>query len=141
MERPHRDDAPWEEIELTRPPARLLSQITNRIRIERKLQASRKKAVYFLIALGGSLAALAGTFIALHGAFVQSEFFETLSLLYSDPEVIMANLNSFALSLLESLPALNLLFFFGALFLSLEALRGTVRHAALLFSSAKLIKR
>ncbi len=139
-QREHNDEFSADHLPTVRLPRRLFERIMNRIGIERKLAASRRKTTYFSLAFVGSIAALSVMFLALRGAVIASELPQALSLIFSDPQTVAQNWQDFSLFFLESLPVLYLAAFLVALFALLESLKYSVKYLEDLFTFSKLVK-
>jgi hypothetical protein len=122
-----------------KPPRRLFLRIVNRIRAEKKLAASKRKTVYFLLALGGSFVAFMAACAAVQSALVQSELIRIFSLLVSDPVEIVANWRDFGLFVIESLPVTAFAIFLVTLLALLESAKYAIKNMADILSSRKQI--
>ena len=132
MERHKKTDLFFDEKEAATPPPHLSGRIMGLVRAEKKLEAARKRAAYFVFALICSVVALAGAFLSLEGALVRAEVFKILSVIFSDPLAAAANWQSFVLFLLESLPVDYLIVFLAALLALLESLKYVAKYASVL---------
>lgn len=93
----------------------------NRIHREQRILVIKRRIAVFSIVLIGSIIAFFPVFNMLKSAFVESGFMQFLSLLFSDFEVVLSYWQSFALSLLESLPVLSLMAFLAVVLGFLES--------------------
>jgi hypothetical protein len=140
MERRREDSSIADGAETATPPVYLYGRIINRIRMEKKYRAARKRAAYFSFAFLASIIASLTTFFILEGALVQSEVFKLLSLIFSDPVTTAANWQDFGSFFLESLPVVYLAIFFASVFAFLESLRYAAKYMNETFSLSKLVK-
>lgn len=122
------------------PPSYLCKRIIDHIRIEKKLVAARKRAVYFSFALAGSTVAFLFAFFTFGGALIRSELFKLVSLLLSDPAAIATNWADFGSFFLESLPLAYLIIFLSAVFALLWSLRYAAKYASETFALSKAAK-
>lgn len=135
------DHGSFDQAKPDKPPKRLFKRIIARLNLEKKLASSRRRTLYFILALVGSLAAFLVACAALQNVLVQSELLKILSLAFSDPKTILANWQDFGLLVLESLPVISLAIFFIALFAFLESLKYAVKYLAQALSWSKKIKQ
>ena len=119
------------------PPPDLFGKVMARIEIEKSIKSSKKKTIYFLIALLASASAFFAGAAALNGAMAESRIASILSLMVSDPQVVIANWHEFGLFLLESFPGAYAAFSLAALFAFLWSLQYVVRYASKTFSLSK----
>ena len=119
------------------PPVYLFDKVIKRINSERELAVVRKKAVYFSLALIGSLVLFLAAFISLSGTLIQSEILKLLSVFVSDPGASLANWRNFGLFLLEALPVVHLALFFAALLAVLQSLKYVVKNLTNIFLLSK----
>lgn len=100
------------------PPAGLADFVFARIEKE-KIKRAKRQLVFSYFGLGGSFA-LATFVVAVFGqAFWQSEFWTMLSLIFSDISIVAGNLDTYALSLLETFPATHMAIFLIPIFMML----------------------
>ncbi len=109
----------------------------DRVRVEKKITSVRRRVFYFSAAFCGSVAVFLGACLALQNALVQSELFQILSLVFSNPGAIIANWQVFGLFVLESLPTLSFVGFLLAVILLVASARFAVRYATELVKLAK----
>jgi len=140
MEREREDEFFDYYIEPATPPPCLFGRIVSRIRTEKKIAASRKKAAYFTFAFAGSIAAFIGAAFALEGALIESELLKLLSVIFSDPGTAIANWQDFSFFFLELLPVAYIVLFLTSLFALLESLKYVVKYFSGTLSLSKLIK-
>ncbi|MFA5961835.1 MAG: hypothetical protein WC848_04095 [Parcubacteria group bacterium] len=100
------------------PPVNLAGFVFSRIKKE-KTRRAKRQLVFSYVGLGSSLllAMLAGIFFG--QAFFQSEFWVMLSLAFSDVAVVLANWDTFLLSLLETFPVVHAIIFLVPVFILL----------------------
>lgn len=78
-------------------------------RIEAEIgRAARRKRLFSWIGFGASFATAVVAIVYAGSALVQSEFWSLSSLLFTDAGVVLADWQTFGLSLLETLPAVSL---------------------------------
>lgn len=135
------EDQSFNRIDSVKPPKRLLGRIMSRLDSEKKLGSSKKKVVYFTLALFVSFAAFLAVGAALQSVLVQSELLRILSLVFSDPKDILANWQDFSFLILESLPAVSLAIFFVAFFIFLGSLKYVSKYLAQMLSWSRRINK
>jgi hypothetical protein len=113
---------------LTQPKADLYDRIINRINNEEKLIILKRKLFLRFFGLFLSVFALVPLIFRLFSDIASSGFTQFLSLLFSDFNIVMADIGDYVLSLLESAPALSLS-------LTLAALLATLFYTAKLADS------
>ncbi len=116
---------------------RLLMRITDRIRSEEKLSALRRRAIFSSCAFGISVLTFIGSCFLLQSVLVRSELLRVLSLVFSDPQAILANWRDFGLFILESMPAVSLAGMLMAFLLLLISARYAVRYLSKMLSLVK----
>ena len=89
------------------PASKLEFFIMSKIERERKKIIREKKALAWAGLFGSALAAVYAVLIFGQEIF-GSEFWSLASLAFSDVNVVLINLNDYALSLLETLPVINI---------------------------------
>lgn len=114
------------------PHSGLFDVIMKRIDGER-VRAAKRRFVIFSVGCIGSLAAVIPTFITMRTSMVQSGFTEFFSLLFSDAGSITAYWQNFALTLLESLPAVSIAAFLATVFVFFGSLRFLTRDIKLFY--------
>jgi len=90
------------------PSADLYDRIIKRINYEQKLAFIKRKLFWHSFGLLASLAFFIPLGQKLLYELNQSGFIQSLSLIFSDFQIVMTNFSDFSLSLLESLPAFSL---------------------------------
>jgi hypothetical protein len=101
----------------------LFNKIMHRIHKEQRLRIIRRRIAIFSVIFVASLTAFIPAFHALQKSITESGFMQFLSLLFSDFEIVVAYWQNFALSLLESLPVLNLIMFLAVVLALLESIK------------------
>ncbi len=91
------------------PPSGLFERIRTSIDSEVQLRALRRRVWGFAVGLLGIVAVIFGFWNLLAQELAQSSFMEYLRIFWSDRDMVMANWNDAASSLLESLPVANLI--------------------------------
>jgi len=117
-----------DEICPAKPPRQLFYRIMERLGIEKKLKAIRKRLSFSYIALiiFGALVFVA--VLAIRHEVRESEFGPLVSLFLSDTNVVMLYWHEFALSVLESMPLYYFILFLSGLLLLLVSLRLVVQY-------------
>jgi len=97
----------FKNIQSANPPEKLSENILMRIE---KIQKRRFQLKTLLSTIGSSISVLAAVylFFILGSSIVNSEFWNILSLAFSDVSVVAQNWQEFSLLLLETIPALTL---------------------------------
>lgn len=99
----------------------LFLRIMNRIHKEQRLLVIKRRIAVFSVILVGCVIALLPAFNMVKIALAESGFMQFLSLLFSDFGVVASYWQSFALTLLESLPILSLTIFLAVILGFLES--------------------
>jgi len=86
----------------------LLEKILGRIQKERRLLVVRRRIFVFSCGIAGSIAVFIPALNMVRTGFIESGFTQFFSLLFSDTGTIMAYWKNFAMSLLETMPVLEL---------------------------------
>jgi hypothetical protein len=101
------------------PPAYLLNKIMSRIEKEERLLVLKRRIFAFFIATAGLIASLFPALGALRSTLAETGFSEYLSLLFSDPAIVLGYWQNFFATLLETFPvaevAVLLLIILGAM--------------------------
>jgi len=113
------------------PPAGLLEKIIKRIHREERILVLRR-VIIFSITLLASVIGLFPTYSMLASDLSQSGFFRFLSLTFSDFSVVTAYWQSFAMILLQSLPALSLALFLAIILTFLQSIKSLTKDVKLL---------
>ncbi len=120
-------------------PEGIFERIIARIHAEQRILTAKRRLVVFSVGLIGSGMAFVPAFKMAHASFVESGFLQFFSLIFSDFGTIAVYWQSFAMSLLETLPAMNLAVFLAVVFLFLESFRFLTKDIKLMFMPNKLI--
>jgi len=99
----------------------------DRIHREKQLLTVRRRIFIFSFIFIVSIIAIIPVFHGLEKAISDSGFLQFLSLIFSDFKIVMTYWQSFALSLLESLPVLNLALFLVVVLAFLESIKFLVK--------------
>lgn len=97
--------------ELYKPSEELYNKILNRISNEKSIVAMRKRLIFTSFVFAISISCFVLSVIFFLSAASQSGFSQIFSLIFSDFQIISSYSSSFVLSLLESLPILNIVLF------------------------------
>lgn len=116
-------------------PAGLLSTIMERIKEEQRLLTIRRRITLLSLATAASFAVFIPALNTTKAELAQSGIMQFLSLVFSDPESVFMFLGDFALSILESIPALSIAVFFAATFVFLSSLGALARAISIASSS------
>jgi len=117
-------------------PDVLFEKILNRIHQEQHLIVVRRKILFFSIGSFVSVIAAIPAFKILLSEFIESGFEKYFSLLFSDTKIVMSIWQNFTVSLLETLPVLNLIIFSLIVLAFLQMLRLTAKNIKDVFISA-----
>lgn len=117
--------------ELPEMPPGLLDKVLCRIRREERVSALKRISV-FSAGFFGSAVVLIPAFQAARADFVQSGFSHFISLIFSDPGIVVSFWNEFVFSILESLPVLSVIFLLVAIFVFLGSARMLAKNMAFL---------
>ncbi|MFA6534294.1 MAG: hypothetical protein WCT37_03935 [Patescibacteria group bacterium] len=110
------------------PSAGLENRIINRLHQEQRLVGVKRRLVAFFLVAVSSLVALLPLGQLVKTSLIESDFIQFASLLISDFGVILASWQSFSLTLLETLPIINLLAVLAVILLLLESLKFLARE-------------
>lgn len=119
----------WKEVEV---PENLSEKIINRIGLVEK-RFARTRLVFFGALALASVIAFIPALKYLINDFSNSGFYQYLSLIFSDSEVILASWREFSLSLAESLPFLSIAALFSVIFALLWSLKLTFKNIKIAF--------
>lgn len=97
------------------PSLRLKSAIFQRITFEQKRQIQRDLILYRVWSLG-SLGLVLYTFFAFGSTVLKSEFWDVFTLAFSDLQVVLSNWNDYVLSVMETLPVVNIVIILASVF-------------------------
>lgn len=115
------------------PPSGLLEKILKRIHREERILVLRR-VVLFSITLAGSILAFVPALKILLSDFSQSGFLNFFSLIFSDFPSVAAYWQSFAMILLETLPAVSLALFLAVLLTFLESVKVLTKNIKIIRS-------
>jgi len=115
-------------------PTGLLEKILKRIHREERLLVFRK-IIIFSATLGLSLLCFVPSLKMLLSDFSQSGFFNFFSLMFSDYSSIATYWQSFAMILLESLPAVSLAIFLAILLTLLQSIKSLIKNVKIIKTS------
>ena len=112
----------FKNIQKIEPAEWLEVLIMQKIGLERE-KALKRKLIFSYAGLIGSSLAMFGTIFSFGGAFLHSEFWSMTSLLFSDLMIVAGNWKTYAYSLMETFPVVNVIMILipaFALFLSIS---------------------
>jgi len=115
------------------PPEGLLDRIMERIGRERHVLAVKQRLVVIFLGFVASAAALVPVFNLVQTDINQSGFLQFLSLAFSDFGIITAYWQNFAMSLLETIPAISLAMFFAVIFMFLGSFKLLARDLKIVY--------
>jgi hypothetical protein len=98
----------FSHLELHEPPAGLFDKIMARIREEERLISIKKRLFFFSTSALASASTFVITLNVFQKEFTQSGFWQFVSLLFSDLNLVMANWEDFWLAIFESLPVMSI---------------------------------
>ncbi len=115
----------FSHLKTAEPPAGLLPKVLKRLEKEAARSAARARRQLALasLLLLSSLVALVPIFRAAYADLSASGFLSYLSLLFSDFSIVVSSWQSFAFSLLETIPVVSLTLLLAVTFIFLFALR------------------
>jgi hypothetical protein len=120
-------------INYMNPPIGLLEKILKRIRKEERILVLRRLIV-LSITLTGSMAGLIPSFKILLTDFSRSGFTSFFSLIFSDFSRVATYWQSFAMVLLETLPAVSLALFLAVFLIFLESTKSLIKNIKIIKS-------
>lgn len=115
-------------------PDGLFNSVIKQIQRRQHLMILRRKIIYSLVTVFSALAFIP-TIMNLKIGLVESGFTQYFSLLFSDFNVVSAYWQSFLLTLLESLPIINLAIFLAVVLMFLEFLKLSVGKNKVIFAN------
>lgn len=118
---------PFEDIKIIAPPRNLSVRILDYIR-RKDLTVSQRVVIVAIVGLAMSVGVLGITAVMFSGAFMQSEMLQFLSLIITDPKVILTGWYDYTFSLLESMPITYITAFLVALFAVFASAGYAVRY-------------
>ena len=101
------------------PPRGLFSRIIKRLKLEKQLRIVQRRLGFFAVLLGVFLFLSIFAFVGLKQVLAESGFGPYLSLIFSDPGIVLKYWDSFLLSVFESMPGAGIAIFLAALALLL----------------------
>jgi len=119
------------------PPKGLLEKILKRIHKEERLLVLRR-IIIFSVMLTGSLLAFVPVLKILLSDFGQSGFINFLSLIFSDFSSVATYWQSFAMILLETLPAVSLALFLAVLLIFLQSAKSLIKNIKIIKNNGRL---
>ncbi|MFA5188789.1 MAG: hypothetical protein WC460_05495 [Patescibacteria group bacterium] len=121
------------------PPNDLFGKIMERIGQEKKLQMLKRRIFILAASLFGALILFIPALKAVISGFVESGFAQYFSLLFSDAGIVLTYWQNYALSLLETLPVVNLILLLATILAILELLKLLVKNLKNIDLSKQLI--
>lgn len=98
----------FKNISELEPSSRLKSAIFRKIALEQKRQTKRDLALYRVWSFGSLTLAIYAIF-AFGSTILKSEFWNILTLVFSDIQIVAANWNDYAFSIMETLPVISII--------------------------------
>jgi len=114
-------------------PEGLLDKIMERIRREKHILAVKRRLVVISLGFLASLTAIIPVFNLVRADLSQSGFLQFLSLAFSDFGTVAVYWKTFAMSLLESVPAMSIAVFLGVILALLALLKLLVRDVKIVY--------
>lgn len=114
------------------PSPKLFSKIMNRIQKEERILAVKKICVFSLIFVISAIAFFPAI-IFLASEIKNSGFLQFASLAFSDFEIVKTYWQNFALTILETLPALSLALFLAILFTFLQSIKSLLKNIKIIY--------
>lgn len=125
-----------EEPEIT---SGLFEKIISRLDQERKLTKIKFRLAVFGSFLIGSIIAFVPIFNLTRFALIKSGFIQFFSLLFSDTKIVLTYWENFAMSLLETLPVMNLIILLAIILVFLESLKLLLKDLKNIFISKQFL--
>lgn len=123
------------------PPKGLFNKIMARIQEERRLLTIKRRITIFSLGVVGSAVALIPTFKMVQTGLYESGFLYFFSLIFSDFGTVVSYWQNFIMSLLETLPVINLVILLIIIFIFMESLKFLVKDVKIIFTATRLINR
>jgi len=120
------------------PADGLFIKIVNRIDRAKRI-SSIKRLIMFSLAFVGSAVGFIPALNSLRTALIESGFTQFFSLIFSDFSIVLNSWKVFTLTLLESLPAVDVLIFLVVISVFIGSLRFLIKYGKLSFSHLQLI--
>lgn len=124
--------------ELPEPPKGLFNKIMARIQEERRLLTIKRQLAIFSLGVAGSAIAFIPAFKMLQTGLYESGFLQFFSLIFSDFGTVISYWQNFVMSLLETLPIINLAILLTIIFVFMGSLKFLVKDIKIIFTSTKL---
>ena len=124
-------------IKITEPSADLFVKIMDQINSQKRSN-SRRWFALFTFVLIGSLVSLVPIMKLLLSDFSQSGFVQFFSLIFTDTNLVLVYWQSFSLSLIESLPIVDVVIFLFVAWVFLGSLRFLIKYAQNSFTHLSL---
>lgn len=118
------------------PREELFDLVIARIQKERTLLKAKRWIFVYSVCFVASLLALLPSFSWFKAGMANSEFVEFSSLLFSDFSSVMNYWQSFALTLIETVPFLSAIAFLSVVWVMLETLKLLSRNLKIFFSNS-----
>ncbi len=109
----------WKKSDIE-PPAGLFIKVLNRIEAEERIILLKRRIFIFSCAILGSSIGLVFSFDFVRKAMITSGFGDFFSLIFSDSMIVLNYWQNFFLTLLESFPIIEAIFFLGIVLLLLQ---------------------
>lgn len=122
----------FSRLRVAEPSVNLLGKITDRVR-RRETFLIYQKTAFYSLGVAFSLTALVFSLRSAQAGFAESGFFQFFSLVFTDFKIVAASWQSFALSLLETIPASGLIFTLSSLFVFMSLLKQLIKNASFIF--------
>ena len=116
------------------PAGDFLNRVMERIRREEKLAAAKRRIIFFSAGFVGSLVVFIPVFSSTQAEVAKTGFFRVLSLIFSDFGAVMSFFNQYLLSLLETLPVINIILLFAIILIILEFAKKLSQNVSFVFS-------
>lgn len=114
-------------------PDDLLDKIMTRIKMEKSLLAVKRKLIVFSLGFAASAIGLVPVFNLVRADFAESGFFQFFSLLFSDFSVAVNYWQTFAMSLLETVPVVSMAIFLAVILVFLWSLKLLARDLKIIY--------
>lgn len=106
-----------------KPPKGLFARIIRRLGLEQQLLVIRRHLGFFTGVLVVFVFLSIFAFVGLRDVLEHSSFWPMVSLIFSDPDIVIKNWPSFSLSIFESVPAVDAMTFLVLLGLAMVVLK------------------
>ena len=116
-------------------PTCLLENIMRRIRVEKYVLKLKRRVVIFSICFAGMAVAYVPVFRIIEKNFVDSGFWEFLSLIFLHFSIIAMYWQSYLFALLESLPVMSMVAFLAYVLIFLVSLKAILRDTRMIRAS------